>query len=79
VSKNAKARRIPRQDGGAPRLRLIGGGGAGVASAASAASEDAVRDGVVARARDRVASGYYRRPEVVERLVELLWDELYLR
>ena len=38
-----------------------------------------LRDTVVQRARDRVATGYYQRPEVVRRLVDVLWDEFYSR
>lgn len=78
MSKNSNQRR-KQQGGEGPELRLIGGSaeGARIPSDAGDACEDAVRDGVVARARDRVASGYYRRSDVIERLVELLWDELY--
>ena len=36
-----------------------------------------VRDGVVRRAQSRVASGYYERPGVRQRLVDRLWQELF--
>jgi len=35
------------------------------------------RDNVVDRARARLAAGYYERPSVRERLVEVLWEELF--
>ena len=69
---------------GAPHLRLVPGG---LRTASPAGGDHSlphdgptdIRDALVSRARTRVASGYYQRPEVVERLVELLWDELSLR
>jgi hypothetical protein len=36
-----------------------------------------VRDGLVRRAQSRVASGYYERPGVRQRLVDRLWQELF--
>jgi hypothetical protein len=38
-----------------------------------------VRGGVVERARTRVASGYYERPNVQRRLVDCLWEEFFSR
>jgi len=49
-----------------PRLRLV-----------PARSPRPRRDGVVDRARARLAAGYYERPVVRERLVEVLWEELF--
>ena len=69
--------------GSARSLRLISGGSrtpspAGTEHTGPYRGTDEIRDALVARARTRVARGYYQRPDVVERLVDLLWDELYL-
>lgn len=63
------------------RLRLVPGGEASPGTVADGAldSIDPVREPIVRRARQRLAAGYYARPEVVERLVELLWDEFHTR
>lgn len=64
---NATATSTPRET--RPALTVLSGG----ARTALAA----VRDGVVRRAQSRVASGYYERPGVRQRLVDRLWEELF--
>jgi hypothetical protein len=64
---NATATSTPPE----PRSRLrVLTGRAGTAAAAA-------RDGVVRRAQSRVASGYYERPGIRQRLVDRLWEELF--
>jgi hypothetical protein len=56
----------PREE--RPGLRVLTG---------RARSAVGVRDGMVRRAQDRVASGYYERPSIRRRLVDRLWEELF--
>jgi hypothetical protein len=37
------------------------------------------REAFVKRARQRVDTGYYERPEIKRRLVDALWEEFYSR
>ena len=63
-------------------LRLVLGGRASADAgdvAGALETSDSIREAIVRRARRRLAAGYYTRPEVVERLVELLWDEFHVR
>ena len=63
-----------------PELKVIEGGAAPVAERSGSAIEGGqLRAALVNRARDRVEAGYYERQEVVDRLVDLLWDEFYSR
>jgi hypothetical protein len=56
-----------------PKLALIRGGEA----AGPKAGEGRVRQVLIARARARLARGYYERPAVQRRLVDTLWEELF--
>jgi len=56
-----------------PKLAIIRGGGAGE----TAEKESRVRQVLIERARARLARGYYERPAVQRRLVDMLWEELF--
>ncbi len=69
------SRRVARPD-----LKLVRGGAACRAPSSAAGAPGAgVRDGVVERARTRLAAGYYERPQVQRRLVDCLWEEFFAR
>lgn len=62
-----------------PELSLVGGGSETQDPMLTPQETARLRELLVKRARGRAETGYYRRPEVVRRLVDVLWDEFYSR
>ena len=62
-----------------PKLSVIEGNGETQDATMTAIESARLRELLVKRARGRVEAGYYQRPDVVRRLVDVLWDEFYSR
>jgi hypothetical protein len=70
----------PRAEYSPPDLKVIRGGAAiDLEENSTHDRGPSPRESLVKRARRRVETGYYERPEIRRRLVDALWDEFYSR
>jgi len=80
ATKPTESRSSSSADYSPPDLKLIRGGAATEIEENSPRRRGpAPRESLVKRARQRVDTGYYERPEIKRRLIDALWEEFYSR